>query len=115
MTGTRSGNRMYVYTEEEIHAADTRAAENGLSGNALMETAGRSLFQSIRPLLKKDERILILAGKGNNGGDGVVLARYLKMNGFTVHLVFPFGLPQTKTSQEHVSYYMSLGFSYETE
>lgn len=106
---------MYVYTEEEIHAADTRAAENGLSGNALMETAGRSLFQSIRPLLKKDERILILAGKGNNGGDGVVLARYLKMNGFTVHLVFPFGLPQTKTSQEHFSYYMSLGFSYETE
>lgn len=106
---------MFIYKEADIHEADQRAHANGLSTNALMETAGRSLYQAIRPLLQQDDRILILAGKGNNGGDGIVLARYLHMNHFDVELVFPFGLPQSQTSKEHFQYYQSLHFPYRQE
>ena len=44
---------MYIYKEADIHEADQRAHANGLSTNALMETAGRSLYQAIRPLLQQ--------------------------------------------------------------
>lgn len=106
---------MYIYREADIHEADRRAHRNGLSTNALMETAGRSLYEAIRPLLNEEDRILILAGKGNNGGDGVVLARYLHMNQFHVDLVFPFGLPESATSKEHFTYYRSLHYPFRME
>ncbi|WP_276676484.1 NAD(P)H-hydrate epimerase, partial [Caldibacillus debilis] len=65
---------MHIYREEEIHAADANAAKNGLSVNALMETAGRSLFYAMRQYVRQTDRILVLCGRGNNGGDGIVLA-----------------------------------------
>jgi len=103
---------MHIYTEAEIRQADKEASIHGLSENALMETAGRSLFQRIVTLVSKQDRILILAGRGNNGGDAIVLARYFLQNGYNAELVFPFGLPKSKTAKEHFSYYKSLGFSY---
>src|SRR5690606_9446798 len=47
-----------------------------------------------------------------NGGDGIVWARYLHMNHFAVELVFPFGLPRSRTSMEQFQYYRSLRFPY---
>lgn len=86
------------------------AVEHGMSLFALMENAGNGLYRMIAPLLKRDENIVILAGKGNNGGDGIVLARYLKNNGFDAELVFPLGEPQTETAKKHFAYYQACGF-----
>ncbi len=105
---------MYIYTEEEIRKADRTAEENGLTGNTLMETAGRGLFSAVKELVGRDQTILILSGPGNNGGDGIVLARYLKLNGYTADLVFPVGPPRSETAKEHFRYYKSLGFQAET-
>lgn len=102
---------MYIYTSKEIKEIDRQAEQNGMSLFALMENAGNGIFQKVKTLFKKEDRILILAGKGNNGGDGIVLARYLKNNGYeNTSLVFPIGEPKTKTALEHLHYYKTCGY-----
>lgn len=104
---------MYIYTSQEIKEADAQAAEKGMSLFALMENAGSGLFREIEKQINKTEQTLILSGKGNNGGDGIVLARYMKNNGFKVSLVFPLGEPQTPTAKEHYSYFQACGYEAE--
>ena len=53
----------------------------------LMENAGVQLYQAIQPQLQQGSpRIAILCGKGNNGGDGIVLARQLRQRGLASDL-----------------------------
>ncbi|PLT29670.1 NAD(P)H-hydrate dehydratase [Peribacillus deserti] len=101
---------MYIYRADEIKAAD-EAAENGLTGYTLMESAGRELYQAAAKLINRDQRVLILSGTGNNGGDGIVLARYLKQHGYLCDLVFPIGDPRSEAASEHFRYYKSIGYS----
>lgn len=101
---------MHIYTSSQIKKADQLAESLGMEGFALMENAGGGLYRSISPLLLKRDVIAVLAGRGNNGGDGVVLARYLQMNGYQVHLMFPMGEPKTKEAVQHLQYYKSCGF-----
>ena len=61
-----------------------------LSATQLMEQAGYQLARLIQVLSPKQENpILILCGKGNNGGDGACAARYLKNWGFKVLIITP--------------------------
>jgi ADP-dependent NAD(P)H-hydrate dehydratase / NAD(P)H-hydrate epimerase len=106
---------MYIYSSKQIKEVDKQAEKKGMSLFALMENAGNGLFRKIEPLIRKADHLLILAGKGNNGGDGIVLARYLKNNGYHhVHLVFPLGEPQTSTAKEHLAYFHACGNEAET-
>jgi NAD(P)H-hydrate epimerase len=58
-------------------------AEFGMIGLVLMENAGRGVADLMERLgLKRTSRIVICCGKGNNGGDGFVLARHLLMRDF---------------------------------
>ncbi|MBM7692736.1 NAD(P)H-hydrate epimerase [Peribacillus deserti] len=102
---------MYIYTAKEIKAADEAAAKQGLKGFALMESAGRELFRAAAKWMNKGQRVLVLSGRGNNGGDGIVLARYLKQNGYQCDLVFPIGQSESGISAEHLHYYQSCGYS----
>jgi len=54
-------------------------AEYGIPGATLMENAGCAVVDVIKGKISslKDEKIAILCGKGNNGGDGYVIARHL--------------------------------------
>lgn len=101
---------MYIYTSKEIKEIDQDAEKLGMSTFTLMENAGNALFRKISPKIKKGEKVLIVAGKGNNGGDGIVLARYLKNNGHDVKLTFPLGEPKTETAQKHLFYYQTIGY-----
>jgi NAD(P)H-hydrate epimerase len=57
--------------------------EFGMSGLVLMENAGRGVADLLERLgLKRTSRIIICCGKGNNGGDGFVLARHLLIRNF---------------------------------
>jgi NAD(P)H-hydrate epimerase len=79
-----------------VSAQDMRAIERvafetfSLPGHLLMENAGRVLADETISFLKDirrgDRHVAVLCGAGNNGGDGLVAARYLYNRGFATHL-----------------------------
>jgi NAD(P)H-hydrate epimerase len=78
---------MKLVTSESMRAIDTECINNaGIPGLKLMENAGagtvRFIEREIGPLA--DKRITIVCGKGNNGGDGFVIARELRARGAAV-------------------------------
>jgi hydroxyethylthiazole kinase-like uncharacterized protein yjeF len=67
-----------VLTAAQMRDADRRTIEEiGLSGAVLMESAGAAVARAVRARRPTLRRPLILCGKGNNGGDGFVIARRL--------------------------------------
>lgn len=79
-----------------IREIDRRAIEEfGVPGIVLMENAGRGAAEILTQLNSDKEPVLILCGKGNNGGDGFVIARHLDIAGIPVsaHLIGSAGLP----------------------
>lgn len=81
-----------VVTPDEMRAIDRIAIEDlGIPGHVLMENAGRGTFRVIEELAGPvfGLRALVICGRGNNGGDGFVVARYLESRGadVTVYLL----------------------------
>jgi NAD(P)H-hydrate epimerase len=77
---------------EAMTGADLRAQKLGVPGQRLMENAGAAVAAAVKALAQATERwgrgpILILAGPGNNGGDGFVAARFLARAGAEVAAV----------------------------
>ena len=73
---------MILVTANEMQQMDRQTIESfGIPGRVLMENAGRGatrfFFEQFSDL--KNKRIGIIAGPGNNGGDGFVIARYLEI------------------------------------
>ena len=78
---------MKVLTAQQMQAVDRRAIEEiGIPGVVLMENAGRRVTEEIlsRYATRGPQRALVFAGKGNNGGDGYVIARHLLDNDWDV-------------------------------
>lgn len=71
---------------QEMRQADQAAMDLGIPALVLMENAGRAVAEEIRARYRREavERIVVIAGKGNNGGDGFVLARHLWNAGYDV-------------------------------
>jgi len=67
--------------------ADQRVIEDfGKPGTVLMETSGLRVVEFILSRFRKEARVVVVAGPGNNGGDGLVTARLLADAGFSVML-----------------------------
>ncbi len=79
---------MKILTAEEMRAADiATAAEHGVPSLALMENAGAAVARFVLQELPDASRIVVLCGKGNNGGDGFVAARLLAEAGCDVEIL----------------------------
>jgi ADP-dependent NAD(P)H-hydrate dehydratase / NAD(P)H-hydrate epimerase len=75
---------MKALTAQEMREVDRLTTErHKISGSELMEAAGKHVADAVLRVCPAESRrrILILCGKGNNGGDGLVCARYLKQAG----------------------------------
>ncbi|MCA3362567.1 MAG: NAD(P)H-hydrate dehydratase [Roseomonas sp.] len=72
-----------LLTPAEMARADAAALAAGISTETLMEAAGSAVARAIRARFRPC-RTLVLAGPGNNGGDGYVAARYLEQVGWPV-------------------------------
>jgi len=69
-------------TREQSRQVDRRAMEvYGFSGLVLMENAGRGVVDTMENL-SIDGTVVICCGRGNNGGDGFVIARHLDLRGY---------------------------------
>lgn len=80
----------YLVTAAEMRALDHRTIhEAHIPGTTLMERAGRGVVSAMEshhiPL--KGRNVLVFCGKGNNGGDGFVVARLLKRKQAKVHVL----------------------------
>jgi len=76
---------MFIVTTQQMQAAEKTADASGLSYEQMMENAGHAVAEAIATRFDiAGVRVLVLAGPGNNGGDGLVAARYLSQLGATV-------------------------------
>jgi len=66
----------------------------GIPSLVLMENAARGLLEVVKEKFSVLRRVLVVAGKGNNGGDGIALARMLYLQGLQVDLFLPLGNPK---------------------
>ena len=78
---------MLLVTADEMQDMDQKTIHSfGIPGLVLMENAGRGAVEAL--LLKINawdiKKIAVITGRGNNGGDGFVMARYLMEKGFKV-------------------------------
>lgn len=75
-------------SRDEVREIDRRAIESaGVPGVVLMENAGRGAADAIEEFMARSggsRRVAVVAGAGNNGGDGYVIARHLSMRGAEV-------------------------------
>ena len=78
-----------LLTPEEMRGADEAAIGSGTPAPVLMERAGRALARAAIELAggRYGRRALVVCGKGNNGGDGLVAARVLRSEGLGVTCV----------------------------
>jgi NAD(P)H-hydrate epimerase len=97
---------MKVATAEEMQELDQKAIETyRIPGVVLMENAGRGaaeVISNVFPDLQK-KRIAIVAGKGNNGGDGFVIGRHLLNQGIPIK-VFLLTEPKSLRGDAEINY-----------
>ncbi|OGR24462.1 MAG: bifunctional ADP-dependent (S)-NAD(P)H-hydrate dehydratase/NAD(P)H-hydrate epimerase [Desulfobacterales bacterium RIFOXYA12_FULL_46_15] len=78
---------MLLVTADEMQDMDQKTIRSfGIPGLVLMESAGRGAVDALLSKIntKDIKNIAVMAGRGNNGGDGFVMARYLMEKGFKV-------------------------------
>ncbi|HEX7056991.1 MAG TPA: NAD(P)H-hydrate dehydratase [Bacilli bacterium] len=105
---------MYLVTAEEMRRLDRHTIDRiGIPGHTLMELAGKAVADHIADRYATG-RWLILAGKGNNGGDGLVAARHLLERGFHADVLFaadPGALTGDIAEQIRIAAHFPLGMS----
>jgi hydroxyethylthiazole kinase-like uncharacterized protein yjeF len=76
-----------LLTTAEMAEADRRTIALGVGGIALMENAGRAVADAVAARHPPGLRVAVVAGPGNNGGDGFVAARILAERGYRVRIL----------------------------
>lgn len=78
-------------SQQEMKRFDQQTIAAGTAAGELMERAGVEVFRELKERfsfeLYSNGRVIVLAGPGNNGGDGLVIARHLKDHGYEVVVV----------------------------
>jgi len=79
----------YLLKNNEMKSCDEYTSEHfKVPGVCLMERAALAAFYEIESRITKNDHILIVCGNGNNGGDGLAIARMLYLNDYNVEIAF---------------------------
>ena len=79
---------MKILSASQIRAADKYTIENEpIKSIDLMERASRAFVSWFEANFKKERRILIFCGTGNNGGDGLAIARILSFRKWNISTI----------------------------
>ncbi|PSQ41730.1 bifunctional ADP-dependent NAD(P)H-hydrate dehydratase/NAD(P)H-hydrate epimerase [Halobacteriales archaeon QS_9_68_42] len=76
-----------MITSEEMAVVDANAAALGVPHKQLMESSGSAVARAVREAADPDDSVALVCGRGNNGGDAFVAARFLSEYDVTVHLL----------------------------
>lgn len=98
-----------IYEAQEARQIDEWAKTSGLPLEVLMERAGSEIAKRVMNNHDRKERIVILCGTGNNGGDGYVIGRELIRDGYDVTIHAPFGAAKTPVALLHQRYAEKFG------
>jgi NAD(P)H-hydrate epimerase len=100
-----------LYTADEVRAAELRAQKIvQVDERGLMERAGGAAFAYLRERWPRVQRIVVVAGTGNNAGDGYVLARHARNAGLTVEVLeVAAGRPRAKSAADARTAYLAVG------
>ena len=91
---------MRLLNAEEMRRVEQHASRFGFGFQRMMENAGAACARNIRNIVEKNKlqkkNVCVVCGRGNNGGDGFVIARKLAENGYNVTVVMANGYPATQ-------------------
>jgi NAD(P)H-hydrate epimerase len=106
--GFRDASPSDAIRVEDMRAWEVNSVWWGVSLLKLMENAGRAVADAIQCILGdvRGKRVVVYAGRGGNGGDGVVAARHLTSRGarVEVHLVYDPALTTHPDTRENLGY-----------
>ncbi|OEF95875.1 bifunctional ADP-dependent NAD(P)H-hydrate dehydratase/NAD(P)H-hydrate epimerase [Desulfuribacillus alkaliarsenatis] len=98
---------MFVVTNREMREIDRYTIEEvGIPSLVLMENAGKAAADWIQAQYSNKRQVGVVCGKGNNGGDGLVIARHLINHGFTVK-VYVLGEADELSPDAKTQYYVA--------
>ncbi len=102
---------MLVLTVNDIREVERNANDTCISYVQLMENAGSYCARVIRKAFENSNKrnVLVVSGKGKNGGDGFVIARKLLESDYNVTVMMTAGLPTDEESSEMLSQIRGLG------
>lgn len=104
---------MFVVTSNQMYQAECNAVKRGISFPQLMENAGQACAKIIKNhfCISKEnpKKILILCGKGKNGGDGFVIARKMWEYGCDVTVMLACGEPKAADAIDMFSLVEAMG------
>ena len=104
---------MKVYTAAQMREHEQMAVDAGTSFEQLMENAGAAAAADLLRRHPVPARALVVCGKGNNGGDGLVMARLLQAEGWRCDVVFVLGSelsPLAETNRRRLLHLTGIGF-----
>ncbi|SMO54194.1 NAD(P)H-hydrate dehydratase [Halorubrum cibi] len=76
-----------MISSERMAAVDANAAALGVPSKQLMESSGNAVARAVRSASDPGDAVALVCGRGNNGGDAFVAARFLADRDVTVHLL----------------------------
>ncbi len=85
----------------EMAVIDENAAAQGVSQKQLMESSGNAVAKAVREIASPGETVSIVAGRGNNGGDAFVAARFLEEYEVRIFLLGRAALIGTEIAREN--------------
>ncbi|MCL2638369.1 MAG: NAD(P)H-hydrate dehydratase [Oscillospiraceae bacterium] len=105
----------YIVTASQMKKAEQNADRKGITFSALMDNAGAACYKQLLKIIDggdvKGKAFVVLCGRGNNGGDGIVLSQKIKENGGMVLCIFVTDLPNSACARENYSKYCVHGGS----
>lgn len=96
-----------ILSVKQMKLCESYADSEGVNYLQLMENAGKALAERVGEICTEHglRSVLILTGKGNNGGDGIVCAHHLRKSGIRADIMLCCGMPVTDISKEVFSEY----------
>ena len=107
----------FIVDGKEMKQIDTYTIqETGIESLVLMERAALETVKSIKKMITKRNKILVVCGTGNNGGDGIAIGRILHQSGYQAEILCVGNLEkQTVETKKQYEIVMHIGMTVKTD